>query len=623
LVNTCVEGIGVHVTELKGACDELDGRLRQADDATKHLLQQANGIRKQHAMTLEQADLLALFLERFTLTEKEVQVIESNNVPVGTPLFDVMDKLERIRRESQVLLVGQDEGAKAGMRAGIEVLEEASALVDKGQHKIARWLYAEMRSFAREGVDVGQHIREAVQRLDGREDLLRPALQTLSSARAQLLSTAFQRALTVGGPAPSFLPRPIEMHAHDPMRYVGDMLAWVHQAVASEREFLSLLFSKIGELKSMEGMRRVGQRRRGLEGSIDWTGDDTAGMPKSELWTRESVDKVLEGCCQPLQRRIEQTTLSQEGCITTFKLATLIQFYRVTMERTLGSRSALSRTLKALSLSTYHAFIGTIDRQADGLARFDNAFIENDLSVPAPVLGATATLKELLAAHQASLSEADLFGDALPLKDLKADELRDFSAIVERLATPILLLSRRLADTFTTDRTKGKADEKAQWRKSIFSLNCLAHLKAVLEPYHFTAKSMAIIDESLDQAFEDLVNMHHKNLCSESGLDEFNIILERSSPLVDSDAGQILAALTDFESFLGSPSLISSPDLNLLNSPTLRANVHSKALELVARDYERMTGALQGSNTTMKGLEDVPIRDPIQIRLLLGIESRS
>ena len=43
-------------------------------------------------------------------------------------------------------------------------------------------------------------------------------------------------ALTRGGP--QGLPRPIELHAHDPLRYVGDMLAWVHQAIAAEREFL-------------------------------------------------------------------------------------------------------------------------------------------------------------------------------------------------------------------------------------------------------------------------------------------------------------------------------------------------------------------------------------------------
>lgn len=32
------------------------------------------------------------------------------------------------------------------------------------------------------------------------------------------------------------------MHAHDARRYIGDMLAWVHQALANERELLTGLF---------------------------------------------------------------------------------------------------------------------------------------------------------------------------------------------------------------------------------------------------------------------------------------------------------------------------------------------------------------------------------------------
>ena len=38
----------------------------------------------------------------------------------------------------------------------------------------------------------------------------------------------FIGALTRGGAGG--MPRPIEMHAHDPRRFIGDMLAWVHQA---------------------------------------------------------------------------------------------------------------------------------------------------------------------------------------------------------------------------------------------------------------------------------------------------------------------------------------------------------------------------------------------------------
>jgi hypothetical protein len=207
-----------------------------------------------------------------------------------------MDCLQEIRRDSQILLAGQEEGTKAGMRAGMDIMDETSQLLDKAHQKIARWLNFEMRNFFREGMDVGSNVREGVKRLESREDLLKPALKTLSTTRSQQLSTSFQRALTIGGPAPTFLPRPIELHAHDPIRYVGDMLAWVHQSVASEREFLIGLFSRVGGDQDQEGGRRVGQRRRGLEGSIDWTKTPDGMLSTAEIWTREVLDKILDGC---------------------------------------------------------------------------------------------------------------------------------------------------------------------------------------------------------------------------------------------------------------------------------------------------------------------------------------
>lgn len=49
----------------------------------------------------------------------------------------------------------------------------------------------------------------------------------------------------------SFVPsKPIEMQSHDPTRYAGDMLAWLHQAAASEKEYLCSLTSEKGIVAS-------------------------------------------------------------------------------------------------------------------------------------------------------------------------------------------------------------------------------------------------------------------------------------------------------------------------------------------------------------------------------------
>jgi conserved oligomeric Golgi complex subunit 6 len=108
------------------------------------------------------------------------------------------------------------------------------------------------------------------------------AMATLSQTRQATLLSSFTTALTRGGPGG--LPRPIELHAHDPLRYIGDMLAWVHQAIAAEREFLEGLFGRRAE----EDKRMVGAVR-------------TRGDSEDEEWMAELMDRAVTGLCTPLK----------------------------------------------------------------------------------------------------------------------------------------------------------------------------------------------------------------------------------------------------------------------------------------------------------------------------------
>lgn len=67
------------------------------------------------------------------------------------------------------------------------------------------------------------------------------------------------------------------------MRYVGDMLAWVHQAVAAEQEFLEALF----------GM----QNQRRMVGSVR-TFD---GKTEEEEWVNELMNSCVAKLCLPLK----------------------------------------------------------------------------------------------------------------------------------------------------------------------------------------------------------------------------------------------------------------------------------------------------------------------------------
>lgn len=62
----------------------------------------------------------------------------------------------------------------------------------------------------------------------------RQILEEFSANRSIVLVRQFIDALTLGG-------QPIEHRVTEPRRYVGDMLAWLHQALPTEVEFLNFL----------------------------------------------------------------------------------------------------------------------------------------------------------------------------------------------------------------------------------------------------------------------------------------------------------------------------------------------------------------------------------------------
>jgi hypothetical protein len=150
-------------------------------------------------------------------------------------------------------------------------------------------------------------------------------LTVLAQTRQAATLSSFTSALTTGSATGRAGARPIELHAHDALRYIGDMLAWVHQAIAAEREFLEAL------LGVDAGTRMPGAVRPPAHAADEWLG--------------ELMDAAVAGLCGPLRSRVLQTVRAQESALSAYKVARLLQFYALTMARTLGARALLTTTL--------------------------------------------------------------------------------------------------------------------------------------------------------------------------------------------------------------------------------------------------------------------------------------
>ncbi|KAI0064458.1 oligomeric complex COG6 [Artomyces pyxidatus] len=558
-VDQKLDALQGHIATMRLRCDEAQAQLQSTNEACRSLLDRAESLRDERQDVNRRQSIVSLFLSRFTLNENEVQAITSADVPVGSRFFAAMDRTQKIREDCRVLMAGEEQPSQAGL----DIMATTSAYLEKGYDKIFRWCSFEFRQMGRDSVlEAGSNMQEAVQRLRQRPELLADALGTLSQTRQAALLASFLSALTNPTTVGT---RPIELHAHDALRYIGDMLAWVHQAIAAEHEFLESLFGM-----SDEG-RMVGSVRVFGAGS---------GRAEEEEWTGEMMDGAVSGLCTPLKVRVLQTVRSQENSITAYKIANLLQFYTLTMTRTIGEHALLSKTLKETTDASYKVFFDAIEAQGRALLRVALDPSDPSLTPPPALLTHAQSLRSIIALHS---SESE------------PDEESQMTRILDVMVDPAMQMCVAAAEEKEEQgRRRGKT-----WDRKVFVLNCLTYLVSVLEAYSFTAEKRTMLDGVIEGRVQELIEEHYENILEDAGLKDavFAIETNRSGePLSHLPATQppaLLAALHTFSTWLSSLEAVHSPRLSQLTLSALHTRIHHAALRRLGHTYERLCGEVR------------------------------
>ncbi|KXN84526.1 Conserved oligomeric Golgi complex subunit 6 [Leucoagaricus sp. SymC.cos] len=550
-VDQKLNDLQVHLSAMRVSCDEAEAQLNLTEESSRTLLERAGNLRDERKEVEDKKSIIDLFLARFTLTEKEIEIIKSRDTPIGLRFFQTMDKTEKIRDDCRVLMGGEDGPTQSGM----DIIAATSSYLEQGYEKLLRWTSNEFRQIGREmQIEVNATLREAIKRLRKRPELLTEALTNLSETRQATLLSFFLTALTRGGP--SGLPRPIELHAHDPMRYVGDMLAWIHQGIAAEQEFLESLF----DLKAAQ--RMVGSVRQFGSGG------------EEEEWIQELLDLAVGKVCVPLKMRVQQTVRSQESSIVSYKIANLLQFYLFTMRRTIGDQAILITTLQDVTDLAYKVFYESIQTQGRALARIQLDADDPSLDPPLAILDHAQILRDIMAVYQSSL-----IGDE-DENDLQAG----FSKVLDIMIDPVV-------DTCAA-ASERKKHMRPRWDQAVFMLNCLSYLLTVLEPFLFTSGKQDMVHNLLDIRIAALIDEHFINIMNDAGIyQSYQTCRNRTSdePLSRVPTMRpvdLQRALRSFSTWLSGSEVLHSPRLSHLVGQKLHERVHQDALRRVAKAYK-------------------------------------
>lgn len=568
--------IGATLASLNATYASLKQHINASHLEAAPVLEEASDLLSRKAEIEKKQALLSAFRAHFILSEEDLATLTSTALPVDASFFAVLTRAKRIHSDCSVLLAEESH-----QRLGLEILSQMDGSLDLAYQKLFRWTTREFKSLNLENPILNARLREGLRVLAERPSLFQSCLDAFAEAREGSLMEGFYFALTgqgEGGRDDRGGGKPIEAEAGEPLRYVSDMVAWVHSATVSEREALEVLFIDEGE----EISRKIQKGRQEEHYNYDDEDDEDEGEETvfdGRKALNQLVDIDVSSVARLLKQRIEQVIHSLDDSVLIYKITNLLTFYLTTFGKILAPDSVLLSILHGLEESGLKQFKTLMRDKLASLgpeAQPDAA--SPDLSVPDFFTEALRTLTEIMKTYDSSIAHADA-------------RARGFRPILDEAYEPyydaVQLMSKHLPHP----------------EQDLLMLNCLLASKSTLQPYDFVASRLEEIDLEIEAMAGALSEHQYNFLVRNSGiaplLAEVHTKLGQTpkqpnelAKLAVLQPKNLETASALLDSWLPSALMDAMEQLGRLNSARIVREVTEEAVERFVEEFERLEEVL-------------------------------
>lgn len=557
-----VKGLQEEAVTMKVCCDDMQRRLSAAKSRTSGLLRDTSELQGRTKLLDMKSKVVSTFLEKFQLTPSELQLLagpsegsirgissgssSSHRVVLDKEFFNVIKRVKEIHEDCKVLL------HMSKQRAGLEIMESMAMHLESAYEQLYHWAQSQCRQMTGEVPDLNSNLRQGLKELRNRPILFQYCIDEYSIARRMALVQAFMDALTREGNSG----RPIELHSHDPVRYCGDMLGWLHQAIATENDHI------LGLLEDSDDEKVV---------SI--------------------LSMVTEGACKPLHVRIEQVVISTSSAVVAYQLVNLLRYYSGVFENHLSPTSPLVKTVNDLTELQSKMFFSTLNAQT--------AKILGDIQVPLPDLSPTPKASELLALLQSLLSSRDL-----TVFTATGTQNHDLKLILSSCIDPLIQYCIESVSSMS------------RLDRAIYLTNCLYYVQSTISLYEFTERQMESLEMQIQSHLDVIVSEQLGHLLNSTGIGEFYSALKHEKVSKESFS-MIEGCLDQLKAFISAPDKFQLSQSKLLTSGRLREDLLKKSVAGFSLAYEAVYNAVAQEKGADGVLLYMPY-NPEQTRQLLN-----
>lgn len=422
-------------------------------------------------------NLLISFKEKFTLNEYEEFVLNSGDL--NNEFFTALARAERINENCSILL------SLDNPQLGLKIIAKSNQMINRSIDRIVSYTnktLGNMYSLSSKSRLATLH--QCFKYLQNKLNYFNSIVNTFSESRSKVLVDEFNRQVQgdfeVNGQGRSSSissdSRPIYMSAHDPVRFVGDLLAYVHSVSVNESETITSIFTM---------------------------GDDND--KEFENIIQDVTDKILQSLSRPIKARVEQIVSTETKLSTLVQIFNLVELYNIMFTKQLGKAGNIVETVKQLiKVCQGRIFMIISNRLATiknkNLTKLD---LNLDLQPPEWII--------------------EFYSDILPIVDqittetilnLSPEENEKFLNLI--VNEPIQVFNEHV------DHNKVFSEKKDVL---IIKSNFLDLILSKTIPVSLLSEKVLEVNEMIDKLTEEITQLELNNMLGQCGLyDYFNII---------------------------------------------------------------------------------------------------
>ncbi|PVZ98705.1 hypothetical protein BB558_005286 [Smittium angustum] len=410
-------------------------------------------------------------------------------------------------------------------------------------------------TLGREAPEPKYLLKKAINELFDRPSLYETTIQNLIDCRSNALQRAFINALVRGGP--NGVPRAIEVHASDPLRYVSDMLAWTHQSQENETEFLEQLLPIEKNTKSYE----ITEKNTIHSYFIDF---------------KEILGGCLEDICKPLELRLNQTLSERESPVLLLQLHYLIGFYQDILGRKLSAESSICLALKKSYEGSYLLFQKTFDS-------FVEQEIENMLGISMTLDVSETTRRITSVCQELFYLKSSSPGSNNNNRKTNSEQnptYNEISPSSKHILSGMLTTIKAVEDTAT------ESDSLLLHEKSIYMWNTLYFIKAEMGLFGEASEFILLLDDKLLELQKAILGAMNEILVNRSCLKR--CFDEMNDELPNISASETWNCFRAFDKALSEGSMDLSSVTSRIHDTAFAQNLRKQSVDAFLEMYTQL-----------------------------------